>query len=201
MAYDLILSAPHALCDRLNPKRACDLAAALSGQTLCSVAEDQGLTCAYLPGDVLRAQHDLNRRPSRGTPYRQRLRTLLDGADGSGSLVLDVHSFPDYYMEEAGDINFFRRGETPPAIVLIQGPSNIYHGHSLAQTMYDALARAGVPVKILRGITVNDIMQEASDKRIPALLIEFNERFNSEPRPLLQICGIIVATVLKLRAK
>ena len=197
---DLIVTTPHGKCDMMNTKRSCDLAAALAGQILCSVAQAQGVSYAYLPGDEFRLHHDLNRRASRETPYRRQLADLLGAVRDSGSLLIDVHSFPDYYMKEAGNINFFKQGETPPDIVVLEGPANTWHGRPLAQTLYDALHNAGLRVRLLRGITVNDIMQQAAEHDVPGVLLEYNEAYNRDPESLKRACQVVLSVLRGMAA-
>lgn len=204
---DLVVTAPHSQCDMLAPNRACDLAAALAGQSLCLAMQKQNLSCVYLPGDEFRRDHDLNRKPSRSTKYRKGLESVMKGvssvrpSSGHTPLLLDVHSFPDYYMEEAGDINFFAKGEKAPDIVLLQGPKNMYNEASLTDVLFHSLSRAGLQTKIIKGILVNDIMNQANEYGISGILLEFNEKYNKEPEKLRRICETIVKTIVRIRNK
>lgn len=193
----LIITSPHAKCDLLHPKRMCDLAAALAGQVMTEEAGKYGLEHFYFPGDVYRHDHDLNRMPSRKTNYRKKVLKQIEKLSGTNAILLDIHSFPNYYMDEAGDINFFRKGETPPEIVLIRGPLDTYRNKRLANLLHSALSRRKVRVKILEGISVNDILNQTSEHNIPGILIEYNESFNKNPNSLLQICRIIINEIIK----
>lgn len=192
----LLVTSPHAKCDLSHPKRMCDLAAALAGQTMLEEAAKNELNCLYFPGDVYRYTHDLNRKRSRHTNYRQSLLKHIKKLSKLDSVLLDIHSFPNYYMDEAGDINFFRKGESPPEIVLIQGPLNIYRNRRLTNLLYSILSKKGVRVKILDGISVNDILNQASEHNIPGILIEYNESFNKKPKFLAHVCKLILDGII-----
>ena len=194
----LLITSPHAKCDLLHPKRTCDLAASLAGQTMSEEAEKCGLEYFYFPADVYRSQHDLNRKPSRTTNYRQKELKQIKKLSNQNSLLLDIHSFPNYYMDEAGDINFFRKGETPPEIVLIQGPLNIYRNRKLTNLLYSILSKRGIRVKILGGISVNDILNQSAEHNIPGILIEYNESFNNHPKLLASICKTILDCIIHI---
>lgn len=189
---NLLITTPHGKCDMLSPHRACDLAAALAGQVFCSVADSYGFKYTYFPGDEFRVNHDLNRKPSRSTSYRKRLTSFLTSTRDSECLLFDIHSFPNYYMKEAGDVNFFRQGEIAPDIVILEGPSNTWRNIPLAQIIYETLHNAGFRTKIIRGIAVNDILTHAGEHSIPGVLLEYNERFNRDPKTLKKICSVVI---------
>lgn len=196
---NLIITIPHGKCDMISPHRACDLAAALAGQIFYSVADLHGFTCAYFPGDEFRIKHDLNRKPSRSTSYRKRLTSFLTSAQKSDCLLFDIHSFPNYYMKEAGDVNFFRQGEIAPDMVILEGPFNVWRNMPLAQMIYETLYDAGFKTKIIRGIAVNDILSHASEHSIPGVLLEYNEKFNRDPKTLEKICSIIINRIKMIK--
>ncbi len=194
----LIVSAPHSRCPENSKIRLCDTAAGLAASTFCRAAEvSKRIRCILLPGDEFRVNHDLNRKTSRDTPYRKRLEKIFQEMP-SRCLVTDIHSFPDYYMKEAGDINFFKPGETPPELVILQGPMDVYRGKSLCNVVYDALIKAKVHCKIVRGITVNDILNNGAEHSIAGALFEFNEKFNEDPDRLYKICRVITKTLASL---
>lgn len=198
---NIVITSPHAKCDLSHPKRACDLAAALAGQMMAEEAEKHELNYVYFPGNVYRAEHDLNRKKSRKTEYRQKLLRQIKKLSKSRSVLLDIHSFPNYYMDEAGDINFFRKGETPPDIVLIQGPLNLYENRQLTALLYSVLSKRGIRVKILDGISVNDILNQAAENRLPGILIEYNESFNRRPKLLAEICKTIIESIIHVSSE
>lgn len=201
---NILVSSPHAMC-LPGKKRMCDIAASAAARAFFNAVEAAGMKCTYIEGNELRHNHDLNRKPSRSTLFRKALTSMMKEAKDrvpcvqcpAGLILVDVHSFPNYWMEEAGDINFFKPGEVPPEIVILQGPMDGFGGLSLTSTLYDSLREHSVRVKVVRGITVNDIMNEASDSMISAVLLEFNEGLLEEPRRLAFICSIVSLSLLR----
>lgn len=199
MSTTLIVSAPHQLC-KPNTPRMCDLAAGIATEMFCQAAiRHRNLECMVLLGDEHRVNHDLNRKVSRGTPFRKKLDQLLSMAEGSNCVVIDIHSFPDKYLVEAGDINFFKQGEIAPEIVLLHGPLDEFRGKSICNTIYKALVKGKITSKIIRGITVNDILNQSSEYDLSGILIEFNEKFKSEPDRLYDICKIIASSLSSIK--
>jgi hypothetical protein len=194
---NVILTSPHAKCDLMAEKRGCDFAAALAGKSMCMAMDKCKLKYTYLPGDEYRKDHDLNRKPSRATKYRTNLELIMKDLSGSPCLLLDIHSFPDYYMDEAGDINFFAKDEVAPDVVFLQGPNNSYNGHSLTDLLSTAASKAKLKTKIIKGIVVNDIMNHANEHSIPSVLIEFNEKYNNDPEKLDKLCLLLSKTICK----
>lgn len=194
----IIITSPHAKCDLTAKKRGCDFAAALAGKSMCAAMDKCKLQYTYLPGDEYRKDHDLNRKPSRATKYRSNLELIMKDVSESPCLLLDVHSFPDYYMDEAGDINFFAKDEVAPDVVFLQGPNNLYNGSLLTDSLLTAVSKAKLKTKIIKGITVNDIMNHAHEHSIPSVLIEFNEKYNNDPGKLDKLCMLIAKTVCAL---
>jgi hypothetical protein len=197
---NLIITSPHAKCDIISEERSCDYAAALAGKTLCTALDKYKLTYVYLPGDEFRRDWDLNRKISRSTKYRTTLESIIKESATSTSLLLDVHSFPDEYLDKAGKINFFSKGETPPSVVLLQGPHNFYNGISLTDTLSSAITKAGLKTKIIVNIAVNDIMNQANEYSVPAILIEFNEKYNKYPEKLAKLCKLIAKCIHDMSA-
>lgn len=197
----IVVTSPHASCPKNTDQRMCDLAAALAGKLFSELTQQSGIPTIYLEGDELRHNHDLNRNPSRNTKFRRRLQKVLESTDDT-ELLIDMHSFPNYRIEEAGDINFFENGEHPPDIVLLRGPLDSYqHSRkkiSLCNILYECLShKTNVNCKIIEGITVNDIMNNASEYKIPGVLIEVNEKYIQDPDKLYPIFKRLV---LKLKS-
>lgn len=186
----IIISSPHSMCKPSN-ERICDTAAGISAKYICAMLADcKNSRFIYLPSTEFRSDHDLNRVSSRDTVYRKILRNIMK-ISPKGGLLLDVHSFPNYYMEEAGDINFFKKGEIPPEIVLLTGPNDMFQGISLSGVLLNNLKLNGVDCKIISDIKVLDILNEANENNIPGILLEFNEKFSVGGERLAKICKII----------
>jgi hypothetical protein len=196
---NLIITSPHAKCDIISEERSCDYAAALAGKTLCAALDKYKLTYVYLPGDEFRRDWDLNRKVSRSTKYRTTLESIIkESATHSSmghSLLVDVHSFPNNYMDAAGKINFFAKGEVAPDVVFLQSGRDLYNGGSLTDSLSSVVLKAGLKTKIIRGITVNDIMNNANEHSISAILIEFNEKYNKYPEKMAKLCQLIAKCI------
>lgn len=192
---NLIITVPHAKCDFMAKKRGCDFAAALAGKSICNALNKCKLKYVYFQGNEFRCNYDLNRKPSRSTKYRTALESVIKNSSSNNSLLLDIHSFPDYYMDEAGDINFFAKNEVAPDIVFLQGPNNTFNEVSLTESLFASIKKAELKTKIIKGIIVNDIMNNANEYSIPAVLLEFNEKYNKDPEKLDRICELIVRTI------
>jgi hypothetical protein len=94
-------------------------------------------------------------------------------------------------MEEAGDINFFKKDEKAPEVVLLKGPLDNCNGKSLTNMLYNHLIKNKIDCKIITGIVVNDIMNEGNEYGIPGILIEFNEQLLENINRFKYICKII----------
>jgi hypothetical protein len=61
-----------------------------------------------------------------------------------------------------------------------------------------ACLKAGLRSKIITGITVNDIMNQGAEHDIPAVLLEFNEKYLKDPDSLYKICELIAGVIARL---
>ena len=200
----LILTSPHSKCPE-DTERKCDLVAGLSSKIFNEICIKKGIPCIYLPGDDYRHNHDLNRQNSRKTNYRINLNNILKMNSPEKSLVnalvLDIHSFPNYRIEAAGDNNLFKKGEIPPDIVFLKGPKDQYKFNgkviNLCDTLYKKLNKDftnKINCKIREHLTVLDILNNASEYEIPGVLIEINEKYLENPNLL----SIIVNSILEI---
>ena len=172
----LLLSVPHAACPSEPAHRhLCDSLAPAAAR---SIASAYGADSVHLLlGDVPRSIMDLNRARARdSTRYRERLRKLM--RDNPHAVLLDVHSFP------AGEASF---GPTDVEVVLLDdsSPPEAY-SFALRNTLLDA----DVSVRLMLGSRVNDIQEEARERGMRALLVEFNESLAQ--RRLDHIAGAVV---------
>lgn len=187
----VILSSPHALCPS-SEKRKCDIVAGDAAECLrYELAKySPDIKCICVQGNEYRHDHDLNRTVSRNTQYRRRLSEIITTSKKS-AIIVDVHSFPNYWMKEAGDINFFKKTELAPDIVILEGKHDMCNGISISKTLCNNL-RTKYNCKIISGITVNDILNEASEYNIPGVLLEFNEKYKDDVDGLKIMCRYIV---------
>ena len=187
-----LVTSPHARC-KSSTTRMCDTVAAMVARCFCATVgkylEELGqrseTRCVYVEGDEYRHDHDLNRKPSRHTPFR---RSLTLSMKIQPHVLVDIHSFPNYWMPEAGDINFFKKHEQPPEMVILTGPRDRIHNTSLSAVIEKQLSRRGVNIKTITGIKINDILNEANEYNIPAVLLEFNEKLIDDPTRVKQLC-------------
>ena len=156
---NVLISCPHGMCDRNAKQRECDIVSHNAATILNSLIHNSH----YLQPDILRKNIDLNRKIGRNTSYRK----LLNQKLSHSSLVVDVHSFPNLYLPEAGDVNFFKKQETPPDIVLLKGPLDEFNSPShgtveLSRELYYMLKSTNINVKVISGIKVLDILNNSS---------------------------------------
>lgn len=188
----IIITSPHSLC-KPSKERTCDLAAKRAATSICSILQLKHQKWLYFPSIELREQHDLNRSSSRSTQYRTTVRNVMKSTS-PGTLLLDIHSFPNEYLDEAGDINFFKKGEKPPEFVIMEGSNDVFHGTKLSQLLCNNLKRLGVDCKIVSGVKVLDILNEAAEFKICGVLLEFNEDLQQKRMDL--ICSWIIDSIM-----
>lgn len=204
----VLITSPHNLCP-ITKNRACDYAAGFAAQLLTEVMglyTDYLNRVLYFPGNEFRSSYDLNRKNSRNTKFRKNIRTILQQLKQNNimrriiprTILFDIHSFPNYYMDEAGDINFFKKGEVPHDIVLICSPIDIVNNKSLSYSLYNNFVLNNFKCKIMPIIPVNDILNEATEYGIPAILIEINEKYILDKQSTILICQIIAQVSVSL---
>jgi hypothetical protein len=199
MLSTYIITSPHALCsneiNKLN-KHPCDIIAGLSAKIFCKmVKKHTNAKCYYVKGNELRINNDLNRIKSRHTEFRKSLREILHVISQKNiidSIVIDIHSFPNYWIKEAKDINFFKEHEIAPDVVILSGSFDKINNSSISNFLYQSLIANNINCKILNNIKVNDILNESSENKIPGILLEFNEKYINDIDTLTYICEIII---------
>ena len=173
MPASLVLSAPHSYCPR-SPAgvRRCDLRSAQALHALLLAAGDRAVS---LSADAPRERGDLNRSETRHTPWRKKLRRILDATINANIhttqqvVALDVHSHPKY-----------GNSGRPPwgkvcAIAVMHYDTNPA-SYALATRLAAAATRSvHGTVLLLQGSPVNDIMGDAAARGVPTALIEFSE--------------------------
>lgn len=155
----LVITAPHSLCDHRIPHRNCDRVAFLASDHLAS-QQFNGSAIQYFPANHHRNKIDLNRSIAKNTDYRQRLSKALDNT----RLLIDVHSAPRNGYEINADL-----------IILDNHPGTWY-----GKLLYETLKDQGISVGYLFGANYNDITEEARNKNIPAILLEYGEYLTPE---------------------
>jgi hypothetical protein len=200
---NILLTVPHSVCDSIKDKdninHSCDSSAHESAILLCKSFINKGIDCICLASNEFRYKHDLNRKESRKTEYRNTLRTIMKTKNPD--ILLDIHSYPNNYMDEARDANMFKKDEIPPDIILLKGKlDRSYKNNSLSESLYRNLKNNNINVKIIKDIDVLDIINEASEINIPGILIEINEKLttSSNHSLLIKIMNIIEKTIEEL---
>ena len=177
MQGKVVLTVPHAVCR--NPQRDCDRLAEASARSLA--ADLAGRVEVVLKiGNVYRPVGDLNRIETRRTPFREDVVKELS----STSLLVDVHSFPA--TEDWG------RGVSSEVVILDVAPN--VGPASRWEELTTALQAKDVNALYLQGSKLNDIVVQAHEARVPAVLIEFNEGL--APARLHTITNHVAAALL-----
>lgn len=145
----IVITTPHSYCqDPIH--RDCDEVAGLAGSLLWAKIPGS----LFFPSISLRSTEDLNRFPSRNSPYRQQIRPYLN----PDTFLLDIHSYPlgtypsDHYT------------------ILDDSPMTEY-----GWDLYQYLIECGVEGAYLEGSRINDLVEEARSRGSHAILIEFPE--------------------------
>lgn len=171
----VLLTVPHTRCPVGVGGHPCDIGALSAAEDLRRSLEEGGAVVVLAVGDVARTECDLNRVACRQQPFRRRVRV------SAPSLVLDIHSFPP---EEA------RGNYAPHEVVLLDDVSPVTQ---LSRWLLLWLQERGVDVRLLRGAR-NDVQDEFQERRVPALLLEWNEGLGAGRRE--QIAQSVADAVL-----
>lgn len=188
--FKVLVTSPHRICKSKNT-RDCDIVAGKAADIITKKLKAIGIR-----GNEHREDHDLNRSWSRDTLFRQTLSSSLQTYSGS-AIILDVHSFPNYYYDEAGDINFFKKEEIPPDIVIMTGPNDKFKEISISYELFQCLKNT-YNVKIISDINVLDILNQSHESNVSGVLLEFNEKFASSPEELSSLCNNICICINRL---
>lgn len=192
MSLSVLLTVPHSLCiDDKNRSHTCDSSAKASAITLSHALEKIQISNLVILADENRTVHDLNRKNSRKTPFRQIISKILQQHP---LLLLDIHSFPNEYLVEAGTNNLFKKGETPPDIVLLTGKKDRINDKSISEVLEENLKKYYL-VKIVHDINVVDIIANGAEEKVPGILIEINEKISLSHRSILNMMQHIAKCV------
>lgn len=154
----VVVVAPHSLCNPKLKYRHCDRVAREAAIDLYQKLPYDG---KLFLSNVYREKLDLNRSPSRKSPFRHELSKYIGTvSDGVQKMyVLDVHSFPE--------------GEYQDRQIAIV--NNDMKRNLCAKRLFHYLQDDGFDVEYFEGTDVNDIHIEALKHGHPSVLIEFNE--------------------------
>jgi hypothetical protein len=156
----VVLTVPHSLCERpCRSGRTCDCVSGKRALQLELLLREAGVSVVRLSADNYRRDVDLNRWPARNTEYRRTIRRYLQSAERP-RLLLDIHSYP---------AETDRSGWAENSLVLLWEGAQLY-----PQSILELSRRSGA--LLVRGER-NDIIDEAHENAVPAVLLEFNEDF------------------------
>lgn len=152
----LIITVPHDKCSEHKKSRNCDLVAQKVADRIYERLKNHIQTRIY-HADRYRSEGDLNRIETFDTTWRQNITNQLK----SGDILLDIHSFPNT-VNSFGTIN-----EQIPKIVLLDMDDHT--------DLCDQVKSTIPSTKYMRGSSKNDIVKNALDNEVDAMLWEFNE--------------------------
>lgn len=167
------MTVPHASCPPRSDKKAwrstgdhaCDFFGPKGGRALrdalVRAAGEEAV--AELEADVPRTTLDMNRYWSRGSPWRNRVAEALADRDGGVECLLDAHSFP------ADHAPFFGSD-----VVLMTETEQVAWQTELARAIEGGRKRDFKCGQVVDPRTT-DIIQDAHERGVPAVLIEFSE--------------------------
>jgi len=182
-----LITTPHATCNPQHPEieHTCDYSAHLVAIMISQRLEQLGGNNFYIKGDINRRHKDLNRKESRGSIFRDTVNSII--RTFKNIVLIDVHSFPNYYIASAGDSNLFEPGEIPPDLVLLKSSNDLYNRQSLCSSLYKNLNKFSV--KIREKVEVIDLVQSV---QCPSILLEFNESMKDLPALVDAICEVLI---------
>ena len=175
---NIVLTVPHAVC--IQTRRDCDRKAEEAARRLykhlikrVSIKEKKKrrrrIKVHLFVSDLYRPIVDANRASARWTTtFRQRIRNVDAG------LLIDIHSYPKHsvWIEEKHGDDDDDDDNQPEMVVLDNEPDA---PTPWVTEMVSFLRRKGVRIYHLVGSIENDIVREARNRGIPAVLLEFYE--------------------------
>jgi len=157
----IIISVPHSFCRGLDDiiRHYCDVVAARAARGLTRRLTDAGHEILLHMADVNREALDLNRPESRPSKFRKALAKDFSKAD----FLLDCHSFQGALLHWETDI------------VLLKWDDGQVNNRSLVWRFSDCLTRKDLNVATTNAEAHDDIVQDALQNGLPAILAEFSE--------------------------
>lgn len=122
-------------------------------------------------GDINRMETDLNRPESRDTEFRKRIEADFKRAD----FLLDVHSYPQEHVSWNSDL------------VLLKWNQKGQDNRELVADLLGRLAHADLDVATAHAEKPDDIVSQALEHNLPAILVEFSEKaFEKRQKEILE---------------
>src|SRR5271154_3725822 len=190
-----LVTVPHGGCNSNTAfKRTCDRRAIEAAEMIKKTMESfyreslYNKTLFYENETIERSDYDLNRKWSRGNPWRVELREVMQKNKKSLMLVLDVHSFPQEH---------FKKGCRIAILDDVPVNTNTKEFGRYASICFQKLSYAFNRdkirpfVRLMNGIT-NDIQDQTQSLGIQSFLIEFAEEdYLLTETELKESCNII----------
>lgn len=169
----ILLTVPHAVCRNEEDKTShfCDVVAEGAARKLFDHLTSKGHKVMLRVGDINRIENDLNRPESRDTDFRKRVEKDFSRAD----FLLDVHSYPQEHVSWNSDL------------VLLKWNQNGQDNRELVADLLGELAHADLDVATAHAEKPDDIVSQALEHNLPALLVEFSEKaFEKRKKEILE---------------
>lgn len=179
----ILLTVPHAVCRNEEDKsnHFCDVVAEGAARKLFDYLTDKGHKVMLRVGDVNRIENDLNRPESRDTDFRKRVETDFKRAD----FLLDVHSYPQEHVSWNSDL------------VLLKWNQNGQDNRELVADLLGELAHADLDVATAHAEKPDDIVAQALENKLPAVLVEFSEKaFEKRKKEILEKFATVLSAFL-----
>lgn len=145
----IVLTSPHAACDRQSTIRQCDLNAEDANNSLARNASSYNVKqFIYTDVNMPRSVVDMNRPESTNTIFRHNLRNYLESIENKNNVVLiDVHSYPRYHQWPGVPSN--------TKLVILDNINGRYDWRNIANALHS------YEVVYVSGSISNDIVNEA----------------------------------------
>jgi hypothetical protein len=146
-----------------------DVIASYIGENIHKELEfEKGIVCEVLINSLPRSLGDMNRKETRGTPFRNAVDEALDEKP---IITLDVHGFPD-----STDSPF----KNYDIVVLISRPDQKEIAIKYFNILKNIIKDTDLKLGLLPATADNDIVNQAMEHEVPAVLIEHNESGSPE---------------------
>lgn len=186
------LITPHGFCND-NKTRHCDRRAPDATKKIIKVLEDNNYNFSSHMADKLRQTGDYNRKVTRNTPYRNKIREELINNQKNNlvNIILEIHSCPEYYP--------YYNDLDGKDIGLLSIPKYEKQMEHLSQYMKDKL---NYDICTVKSTETNDIQWDTSEcldsDNTVHILIEFREgKQNTDEFYKSLIDGVVELSTMK----
>lgn len=169
----ILITAPHAVCrnDEDKQNHFCDVVCERAARKLFDYLTSNGHKVMLRIGDINRIETDLNRPEARDTDFRKRVEKDFGRAD----FLLDVHSYPQEHVSWNSDL------------VLLKWNQHGQDNRDLVADLLGRLAKADLDVATAHAEKPDDIVSQALEHDLPAVLVEFSEKaFETRQQMILE---------------